>query len=613
MIRKTVPLDEIAFQSSFLSYLMDGSEAHTPSSSKRRHNSMEEEEEMVDTSVQYASLDLSTFLWQSPSLFDHQFSTQAKHAIFEKCYSWLWQNEQELMRQYFYPDRQRWEDSIARLLQNRRGDTLPSDQLMSDDNDVSTSSYSREICGRLFRKGEPVYRCRTCALDDTCVLCSKCFNASNHDDHDVFVSISTGSGGCCDCSDAEAWKVPLHCSLHHHSLKKKGSRVPAHIANHIRTSIHTILEFALQVFAVTPEEVSLPRNNADIVRNGQQVAAALRQLGIPTRSPPPEKRHREESSMDTDDEIYACVVWNDEAHSFVHVCETIQQALECSFEEAKKVTDTIHIRGRCVLGTSSNLEDLRNLAAPLLHINLGVTIRPARDVFREQTAALLLYWLQQIAREPLPINQDGLIRTILCEELTMPFSLPKPLTTIVRPKSEDKDKDKEKKKDKEESGDDAHVDGEDTIMVDVSSAVAEEKVQVSSSASGIGPSSSSKTALPRGDIASIDWDPVPMVEEYRRLAVEEMEFDKMMLSERSNSNWSNQEETQRMAQDIQTEFEQTLQLDYFLLYDLRLWKEVRLALRELYIATLTTEAPYKKILGEFYIECINAKQTNWTD
>jgi Putative zinc finger in N-recognin (UBR box). len=31
-------------------------------------------------------------------------------------------------------------------------------------------------CARIFRKGEPIYRCLTCGYDDTCALCSHCFH-----------------------------------------------------------------------------------------------------------------------------------------------------------------------------------------------------------------------------------------------------------------------------------------------------------------------------------------------------------------------------------------------------------------------------------------------------
>lgn len=63
-------------------------------------------------------------------------------------------------------------------------------------------------CGHIFKNAEAVYRCRTCEIDDTSVLCSRCFNASEHTGHIVSVNNSSGNGGCCDCGDPEAWKSP---------------------------------------------------------------------------------------------------------------------------------------------------------------------------------------------------------------------------------------------------------------------------------------------------------------------------------------------------------------------------------------------------------------------
>ncbi|MBE7182595.1 MAG: hypothetical protein INR71_15550, partial [Terriglobus roseus] len=54
-------------------------------------------------------------------------------------------------------------------------------------------------CGHILKSGEPSYRCRTCTADETCVLCSRCFEASDHEGHQVSCSMSSGNAGCCDC------------------------------------------------------------------------------------------------------------------------------------------------------------------------------------------------------------------------------------------------------------------------------------------------------------------------------------------------------------------------------------------------------------------------------
>src|SRR5438045_1308894 len=77
-----------------------------------------------------------------------------------------------------------------------------------------TEAARGKPCGHIFKCGEVTYRCKTCSIDDTCVLCSKCYDASDHPGHMVYVNISPGNSGCCDCGDAEAWRIPVNCAIH---------------------------------------------------------------------------------------------------------------------------------------------------------------------------------------------------------------------------------------------------------------------------------------------------------------------------------------------------------------------------------------------------------------
>ena len=72
----------------------------------------------------------------------------------------------------------------------------------------------RTVCGVVFKKGEIVWTCRSCAKDNTCVQCDACFRRSAHVGHEVYFHRSTGRGGCCDCGDPEAWATAGNCSEH---------------------------------------------------------------------------------------------------------------------------------------------------------------------------------------------------------------------------------------------------------------------------------------------------------------------------------------------------------------------------------------------------------------
>ena len=49
-------------------------------------------------------------------------------------------------------------------------------------------------------------------------MCTACFKAGNHIDHETLLNYSSGMGGCCDCGDKEAWKQNSNtCSIHHNN------------------------------------------------------------------------------------------------------------------------------------------------------------------------------------------------------------------------------------------------------------------------------------------------------------------------------------------------------------------------------------------------------------
>lgn len=60
---------------------------------------------------------------------------------------------------------------------------------------------------------EPLYTCRECGMDLTCVLCVTCFKNSAHRNHNYKMASGMG-GGCCDCGDVEAWKKDPFCDIH---------------------------------------------------------------------------------------------------------------------------------------------------------------------------------------------------------------------------------------------------------------------------------------------------------------------------------------------------------------------------------------------------------------
>ena len=49
--------------------------------------------------------------------------------------------------------------------------------------DLADSDNAPAVCGHVFVSGETCYSCRECAQDATCVMCSSCFQNSEHKNH----------------------------------------------------------------------------------------------------------------------------------------------------------------------------------------------------------------------------------------------------------------------------------------------------------------------------------------------------------------------------------------------------------------------------------------------
>ncbi|KAI8969011.1 hypothetical protein BDF20DRAFT_916425 [Mycotypha africana] len=618
---------------------------------------------------------LTDYLWQTPLYYNCQFDETVKLDILSHCFAALWKDNKEFMQKYFFQSIEELRDVVMNQSRRRDGkerNVINDPKLWHTNALIPPTDLSNQKgrqCGHVFRKGEPVYRCRNCGLDDTCVFCSKCFHATNHDGHDIFFSISPGSGGCCDCGDPEAWKVPLQCKIHsavgeseqNNYTADDGGTEKQHIEpeliDSIRNTVASVLNFLLDIFALAPDEITLNASSEDIIRENLEQRHILNRMGIPSQlanttttaaamanqvNTRVRMTTEEDVEMDNennqqfnnaeasssastsqstndltlkDGELYACIVWNDEAHAFSHVLESIMTATGWDWEKAKQIVDVIHVHGREIIAVSKNIEELRKIAAPLSAINLSVTIRPAKETFREQVAGLLVEWLNELVSGNKCFftrvkNGDAIIRGIIYEELCREWELRLPLAILTagarsgnaqRGEEEDEDEDGVMKDDMAMSISD--------IVEDVEMFEPDSDSQMMSK-DGSPDSGASTPILYRSqcDVATIDWDPASMVREYNRLRNEEIAFGDYLLDNRHRNGkqpatkpenvYTYSKEAASSALIMQREFGQKLRLDYFMLYDLKLWKEVRISLRELYIATLASNAEYKKTLGK---------------
>ena len=106
---------------------------------------------------------------------------------------------------------------------------------------------SRQVCQYQFKKNDIAWICKDCQSDETCVLCNSCWQASDHEGHEVYYYHSQ-AGGCCDCGDKDAWKPSGFCVRHGHAHPDPLSLVPQDLLQRgaalLRTLISELLSYA---------------------------------------------------------------------------------------------------------------------------------------------------------------------------------------------------------------------------------------------------------------------------------------------------------------------------------------------------------------------------------
>ncbi|CAN7938536.1 unnamed protein product, partial [Ixodes hexagonus] len=259
------------------------------------------------------------------------------------------------------------------------------------------------LCGRVFKSGEPTYSCRDCGLDPTCVLCVDCFKSSAHKNHKYKMSMSCG-GGYCDCGDLEAWKEFPFCETHGRSSSKQEpnplERLPPDLVSRVELVLRAVLLYCHQLLTWN-KSTELPPDLA------------------PGGSP----------SQDT----FVTMLFNDEAHTYEQVIQTLNRAIECTHREAIEYATTVDREGRSLV-RSSSFADCLQVKQHIERFTSRHGSRPLRvlvmhsSVVAHQTFAMrLLSWLQgflsqcqafrlifsDVMMEPTPEEGFPLVRCVM--------------------------------------------------------------------------------------------------------------------------------------------------------------------------------------------------------
>jgi E3 ubiquitin-protein ligase UBR1 len=495
-------------------------------------------------------------------------------------------------------------------------------------------------CGHIFKSGEATYRCKTCTADDTCVLCARCFDASDHEDHQFFVSVSPGNSGCCDCGDDEAWVRPVHCNIHSISASeaksagkaKESPSLPDELIESIRVTIARALDYLIDVYSCSPEQLRLPKTEESILQDERSSRLTSKWYGPGDQA--------------EEDQQFCLVLWNDEKHTVNDVRDQVaracKQKLSFGLAKAYEVNDV----GRATIVTRTSIKELLRMAKIIEDIKLTVTIRSARDTFREQMGGAIVEWISDIAG--CSVGDDSqILRRIVCEELLKPWRIGSEASNLSIGKNglddhelEDRDPDEdgfyyryltqqrraqllqmrrqrqaanedttasEADADEEEESAGDGMDLDEFLAQDVDGDVtmdAEDTLDVLLATHGTDQGEEPQRV--RGDLTPAESDSEPMVvapslSTDPMVSVPETPRAKSLplRHARPPQYWLEKPASygKRPGTPAHEDLWQRLRLDHLILYDLRMWKQLRIGVRDVFISTVVTIPEFKRLLG----------------
>ncbi|KAL1896621.1 E3 ubiquitin-protein ligase ubr1 [Sporothrix stenoceras] len=318
-----------------------------------------------------------------------------------------------------------------------RGGTLKLREAQGAVNGAEYTEAARgHACGHIFRPGEATYSCKTCGTDDTCCLCSRCFESTDHRGHMVRISVSPGNSGCCDCGDPEAWKTPMFCTIHSDfpeghthgdgsgngaSSSKGKDKAPAgtppELEASVRMTIGRALDFMCDVISCSPEQLRQTKT-LESIKQDERMSRLSSTYGDGDAS----------DGVPADE--FAVLLWNDEKHTVTDVMHQVARACETTLPNGlARAYETDEI-GRSLLMHSTSIDKLLNAARILEDIKVTVTIRSSRDTFREQMCGTIIEWLGDISGCSVG-NDHDILRRVVCEELLRPWKKGSPATHAI--------------------------------------------------------------------------------------------------------------------------------------------------------------------------------------
>ncbi|WVQ81879.1 hypothetical protein IAT38_004006 [Cryptococcus sp. DSM 104549] len=274
-----------------------------------------------------------------------------------------------------------------------------------------------KICGKVLQRHDRTYNCKTCSMSPSVSLCVDCFNAGDHEGHEVLFGQSFAFATSCDCGDPSAWK-PDHLGCSHHPPLPAGVttdpfppkfEVPDVLILALQKTIAIVLEFIIH----TVEHSHLPSDYGVLPKTEEEMRTSLGPTGEPQ-----DKR---------DKGPWAVVMWQDERHVMHELARQVRDGMGVPWETAEQWVREAYQTGRKTLIVSNNPIIAFHSANMLQQIDAPVSLRLAADNYREEVAGTLISWLCDICQSTIGGDDrigQRLVATALFEKRALPSGAP---------------------------------------------------------------------------------------------------------------------------------------------------------------------------------------------
>ncbi len=168
-----------------------------------------------------------------------------------------------------------------------------------------------------------------CSLDETCVLCEKCFNYDAHKDHNFWYTIGNTNSGSCDCGEDDSWKNDLKCP--HHVIKVSSEDLFKNSSPH---SLKKLMDVVCPILANVMESLNKYSRSRNAAKTSESVV----------------------------------LLYNDENHSFDDVINILCTEIEIGEEAAEAYANLVDSK-------------VRTLNINFIIVTFSIGIRPNFGVF----------------------------------------------------------------------------------------------------------------------------------------------------------------------------------------------------------------------------------------